>query len=88
MEKNMIIDARTVFETPHGRPFTTSAAVANALDQIGIRHTITVDELIDPLGVAMGKMRLDMLVNRHKGDRRFTVRQCKDGALATITRLG
>ncbi len=84
----MIIDARQIFETQHGRPFTTSAAVANALDEIDVRQTVTVDTLLDPRGVAMNKMRLDMLVNRHKGDRRFTVRQCKDGALATITRLG
>ena len=84
----MIIDARTVFETSHGRPFTTSAAVANALDKIEVRQTLTVAALLDPRGVAMDKMRLDMLVNRHKGDRRFTVRQCKDGDLATITRLG
>ena len=83
----MILDARTVFETKHGRPFTASAAVANALNDIAVRQSITVDAFIDQLGVNLDKARLDTLVNKHKGTRRFAVRQCKDGSLATITRL-
>jgi len=84
----MILDARDVLETTHGRPFTTSAAVANALDAIDVSKSVTIDALIDPLGQRLDKARLAMLVSKHSGVRRFAVRQCKDGALATITRLG
>jgi len=83
----MILDAREVFETKHGRPFTASAAVANAIDDIAVRQSVTIDAFLDQHGEKLDKMRLDALVNKHKGNRRFTVRQCRGGALATITRL-
>lgn len=84
----MIIDARAACETRHGRPFTFSAAVANALDGIGQGEKIVVDCAIDPIGNEMDIARLAMVVSKQKGDRVFTVRQSKDeNILATITRL-
>ena len=84
----MIIDARLATTSKNGRPFTVSAAVANALDAIEIGKCVTVDLFTDATGKNMNVLRLSVAVSQQKGDRRFTVRQCKDGALATITRLG
>ncbi len=83
----MIIDARTVFETKHGRPYTISAAVANALDTIPVHGSVDVAALIDAFGESAPRSRIDMLVCKHKGDRRFAVRAGRNGNLATITRL-
>jgi hypothetical protein len=84
----MIIDAREASKTKHGRPFTFSAAVANALDTIGLHKSVSVKKAIDVLGDEMKLGRLQTQVNKHKGDRAFTVRQSKDGnILGTITRL-
>ena len=83
----MIIDARKCFETPHGRPFTVSAAVANALDLIEVGASLQIDAMFDQIGNDVPRRHLDAMVNKHRGYRRFTVRAAGAGAVATITRI-
>ena len=83
----MIIDARLATETKYGRPYTLSAAVANFLDEINIGQSVQIDGLIDPMGQNSPRINFDVMVSKHKRDRRFTVRACRNGAMATITRI-
>lgn len=83
----MIIDARNASTASIGRAYTFSAAVANALDEIAVHQSLDVHGLIDPMGVDVDRKRLDMMVSKHKGNRRFLIRSGRDGVIATITRL-
>ena len=82
----MIIDARTATSAEFGRPYTTSTAVAMALNEIPVGGHADVSALVDQVGATLPRIRLDVLVAKHRRDRRFSVRQ-QPGMLARIYRL-
>ena len=81
----MIIDASKAISSKNGRPYAVSTAVGDFLDMIEVGSFIDAEALIDTLGNSKGRVILDAMVNRQKGDRRFTIKK-HDGILARVYR--
>lgn len=75
----MIIDARTATAPGHGRPYTLSAAVSMALDEVPVGEFREVTELKDQLGDDVPWPRLNMLISKHSNGRKFTCRTVAGG---------
>jgi hypothetical protein len=75
----MIIDARNAGVLGHGRPYTLSAAVSLALENIQIGAFVDVSGLKDVMGRDVPWPRLSMLVNKHKNGRTFMCRTVGSG---------
>jgi hypothetical protein len=82
----MIIDARKATTTNAGRPYTTLAAVFNAVETLAVGSQIDVDDLIDITGASLPRLRLDVSLSKVRGDRKFTVR-AMPGIMARVFRV-
>lgn len=75
----MIIDVRTKTSGKHGKQLTVIGAVGDVIDSIDVGGSCDVHGIKDHLGHDVPFIRLNMYVNKLKGDRVFTIKTVKSG---------
>ena len=73
----MNLDARKRTSGRHGKQLTLVGCVGDALDSIEKGRSLDVEKLIDHLGQEVPLGRVNMYVNKLKGDRVFTIKAIK-----------
>ena len=71
----MIIDARNLVGSEHGRQGSMKAVINHALDSIEVGEHIHVEAMKDAIGKTVRWERLHAYVSMLKGERKFAIRK-------------
>lgn len=75
----MIIDVRTKTSGKYGKQLTVIGAIGDVIDTIPVGGSCDVHGIKDHLGNDVPLQRINMAVNKLKGDRVFTIKTVKSG---------